>query len=71
MTLDELKGLAESQPYLYLTIPTQNLPRGNGIRLCGRSGPRGRICCVKETEDGFTTVAVFESQKILKFLMSG
>lgn len=68
MTLHELRTLAQNQGYCYLTIPRKTLPRGDKVRLLGQRGPLGRICTVKETEDGFDVVAVFESKKILKFI---
>lgn len=69
MTVEELKGLAERQPHLYLTIPRKALPRGQRMRMCGRTGPFGRICTVSKQEDGqYAVVAVFKSSEILKFL---
>lgn len=68
MTLHELRTLAQGQNFCYLTIPRKTLPRGDKVRLSGRHGPLGRICTMKETEDGYDVVAVFESKKILKFI---
>lgn len=64
----ELRELAESQPHLYLTLDLARLPTGDRVRLCGRRGPYGRLCNVKETEEGYRAVAVFDSQKILAFI---
>jgi len=75
MTIDELRNLAQGAPHLYLTIPRKNLPRGDGVRLAGRSGPIGRICTVKSRGENeldpkgpFDVVAVFNSAQNLKFL---
>lgn len=71
MTLHELWFLAQNQGHCYLVVPRKTLPRGDKVRLSGRHGPFGRICNVKETEDGYDVVAVFDSQKILKFMERG
>ena len=75
MTIDELRALAEERPHLYLVIPRDTLPSGDGIRLAGRRGPIGRICTVKSrgenefyTKGPFDIIAVFKSDQILAFL---
>lgn len=70
MTIDELRRLCGQGAYVYLTIPRRLLPRGTHIRLCGRSGPQGRICTVSKAEAGFRVVATFLSAEIVKFIDS-
>lgn len=68
MTLHELILLAEQGPHIYLVVPRKSLPRGDKVRLCGRYGPFGKLCTVKETDEGYNVVAVFDTQKILEFI---
>jgi hypothetical protein len=65
MTLHELNLIVEQGPYIYLTIPRKTPPRGDKVRLFGQYGPLGKLCTVKETDDGYNVVAVFDTQKIL------
>ncbi len=55
-------------PTVMLVIPRLVCPKGDSIRLLGKSGPLGRIATVKETESGFDVVAYFPALPILALL---
>jgi hypothetical protein len=67
MTIDELRKAAQNVG-LYLTIPRKGLPKGSSIRMFGRSGPIGKICCVNKTAHGFDVVAHFNGPAVIKYL---
>ena len=55
--------------YIYLTIPIKSLPRGETVGLLGRSGPRGRICNVKEAGgSGYSCTAIFSAPAVLAYI---
>lgn len=68
MTLDELHKLAKTQPHIYLTLPRKRIPARPKVRLMGNHGPLGRVCNVKESEEGYNVVATFNSADILQWL---
>ena len=45
----EIRG---DRPFLLLTVTRPRIPKGEQMRVFGKSGPLGRICNVKEREDG-------------------
>lgn len=54
--------------HIYLTLPRARLPKGDSVRLAGRSGPLGRTCNVKEAPNGgFTVVACFDRSEVNRF----
>lgn len=69
MTLEELYVSAQNKG-CYLTIPRKCLPKGQHIRLLGRSGPLGRISCVNQSEGGYEVVACFDGPEVAKWLDS-
>lgn len=76
MRLSELIALCDAPcgldgvvpDHIYLTVQRPRLPRGETIRLCGRIGPRGRLCTVKEAPaGGYACVAVFKRAEVKVF----
>ncbi len=45
-------GIRSDKPFLLLTVTRSKCPRGERMRVFGKSGPLGRICNVKERTDG-------------------
>lgn len=68
MKVIELVELAQRQPNICLTLPRKTIPKGDRVRLLGRSGPYGKFCTVNKTEDGYQVVAVFKSSEVLGFI---
>jgi len=77
MRLDELRAACSAEnpldgkpvSHVYLVVPRKSLPRGSSIGLCGRAGPRGRLCNVSEAEGGgYDCVATFSAPAVLAYL---
>jgi hypothetical protein len=65
--IDEIDGKPVSR--IYLTIRIKRVPSGCTVGLCGRSGPRGRICSVKDAEgEGYNCTANFSAPAILAYI---
>jgi len=45
-------GIRSDKPFLLLTVTRSKCPRGERMRVFGKSGPLGQICNVKERADG-------------------
>ena len=46
-------------PTVMLVVSRKSAPTGASIRLHGRSGPKGRIANIRETDKGYEIVAYF------------
>jgi hypothetical protein len=68
MTLDEMRKLAQQGPAIYLTLLRKRLPSRPKVRLMGNHGPLGRVCNIKEAEDGYRVVATFQSEEIVEWI---
>ena len=56
-------------PTVMLVIPRDTCPRGDSIRLMGRTGPTGRVCTVKQRPDGLLDIAAsFPAVPILRLI---
>jgi hypothetical protein len=56
-------------PMVMLSVPRRDIPKGDYIRLYGRSGPLGRIATIKGRDDGqFDVIGYFPAVPILKSL---
>lgn len=61
--------MVADKPFVMLVIPKARCPRGDHVSMFGRSGPRGRIACVKDRDDGqFDVVAYFPAVPIVQAL---
>jgi len=59
--------------HIYLTLPRKTLPKGDDVLLSGRSGPKGRICNVKQSLNPlfkYDVAANFKTGEILKWINS-
>lgn len=52
-------------PFISLVIP--RFPKGDKMRLCGKSGPLCEWIC--NSQEGKGTVAVWNARKVLKYLL--
>ena len=77
MKISELRALCsaicplDGKPveYIYLTLPLKRLPRGRHVNMLGsRGGPKGHICNVSETAQGYSCVANFKTSEILSLI---
>ena len=77
MKISELRALcSEISPldgrpveHIYLTLPLKRLPRGRHVNMLGRrGGPKGHICNVSETAQGYSCVANFKTSEILSLI---
>lgn len=47
------------KPTVMLVLSRKRAPTGKNIRLYGRTGPKGRIANIRQTDTGFAIVAYF------------
>ena len=59
------EGGAGPAPSIMLVVPRRRCPSGETVALFGRSGPRGRIASIRETEHGYDVVAYFPAAGVL------
>lgn len=65
---EPLDGPLGPVTHIYLTLPRARLPKGDRVRLAGRSGPLGRTCNVREDGNGgFRVVACFDRNEVNEF----
>lgn len=55
-------------PTVMLVVPVKRVPKGDGFRLFGRSGPIGRLATIKEVDGGYEAVGWFNAVSVLKAL---
>lgn len=67
------------KPFILLVIPTQKVPRGDNMRLCGRHGPLGYILSCRYTKSQlqehetlglYYNNVSFDARKVLEFIRS-
>jgi hypothetical protein len=58
-------------PTVMLVVPLTRLPRGDSIRLAGKSGPLGRLATIKEAGDAYEAVGFFNAVKVIQWMQKG
>lgn len=58
-------------PTVMLVVPLARVPKGNSIRLSGRTGPLGRLAQIKEAGAEYEAIAFFDASKVIQWMQRG